>query len=79
MRLMRNVLYKVVVSDTTQYLEGWRWCTTLCKFREEGGGVLDITHGRSRMMTVDPSHPYSAATEHVGFSPIRQGVFGKAE
>ena len=42
-----------------------------------GGGaysrrdVLDIMHGRSRM-TIVPSHPYNAGTEHVGVSPTRQ-------
>ena len=37
---------------------------------EGGGGVLDrrdvlgIMRGRSRM-TIDPSHPYNAGTEHI--------------
>ena len=28
-------------------------------------------HGRSRV-TIRPSHPYNAGTEHVGYSPTRQ-------
>ena len=30
-------------------------------------------HGRSRM-TIRPSHPCNAGTEHVGFSPTRQAL-----
>ena len=32
-------------------------------------------HSRSRE-TIDPSHPYRAGTEHVGFSPTRQASRG---
>ena len=36
-----------------------------------GRGVYStFMHGRSRMtITIRPSHPYNAGTEHVGFSP----------
>ena len=37
-----------------------------------GGAVLDIMHGRSSRVTIDPRIPYNAGTEHVGFSPTRQ-------
>ena len=55
-------------------------------FKDEGGwgrlavskggdsgwwGYTQFVHGRSRM-TIRPSHPYYAGTEHVGFSPTRQ-------
>ena len=35
--------------------------------RKGGGGVLIVTHGRSRN-DHSPSRPYKAGTEHVGFS-----------
>ena len=36
-----------------------------------GGGSILFMNNRSRM-TMRPSHPYNAGTEHVGFSPTRQ-------
>ena len=30
-----------------------------------------MMHGRSRR-AMEPSHPYNAGTEHVGFSPTRE-------
>ena len=38
----------------------------------EGGGVLDIMHGRSRMAIDRPLYLYHTETEHVGFLPTRQ-------
>ena len=40
-------------------------------FFEKEWGALDIMHGGIRM-TIDPSYPYNAGAEHVGFSPTRQ-------
>ena len=40
-----------------------------------GGGIPIIMHGHSRM-SIRPSHPYNAGTEHVGFSPTRQALEG---
>ena len=43
---------------------------------EGGEGGIYFTHGRSSM-TVRPSHPYNAGTEHVGFSQTRQAMRGE--
>ena len=55
---------------------GGFYCRMLCKTgtKENGGDVVDLMHGRSRMYDHISSHPYDAGAEHAGFSPTRQAL-----